>query len=95
MGRGTMLAKLDIKNAYRIVPVHPEDHPLLGTKWQGKLFRDTVLPFWLRPAPKIFNGIADAHSGIYPTHHYLDDFFFWSTRNKSMYRCADYIHYMV
>ena len=30
MGRGTLLAKLDIKNAYRIVPVHPEDRPLLG-----------------------------------------------------------------
>ena len=34
MGRGTLLAKLDIKNAYRIVPVHPEDHLLLGTKWE-------------------------------------------------------------
>ena len=25
MGRGTQLAKVDIKNAYRNVPVHPED----------------------------------------------------------------------
>ena len=33
MGRGTLLAKLDIKNAYHIVPVHPEDRLLLGTKW--------------------------------------------------------------
>ena len=83
MGRGTLVAKLDIKNAYRIVPVHPEDSLLLGTKWQGKLFIDTVLPFGLRSAPKMFNAIADAlewifaHSGIYPTHHYLDDFIFF------------------
>ena len=28
----TLLSKLDIKNAYRTVPVHPEDHPLLGNK---------------------------------------------------------------
>ena len=29
--RGTNLAKVDIKSAYRIVPVHPNDRPLLGT----------------------------------------------------------------
>ena len=56
----TLLSKLDIKNAYRTVPVHPEDRPLLGNKWQGKLFIDTVLQFGLRSAPKIFNAIADA-----------------------------------
>ena len=93
MGRGTLLAKLDIKNAYRIVPVHPEDRLLLGTKWQGKLFIDTVLPFGLRSAPKIFNAIADAlewifaHSGIYPTHHYLDDFIFFGRPGTK--QCAD------
>ena len=26
LGPGTQLAKLDIKDAYRIVPVHPDDH---------------------------------------------------------------------
>ena len=29
-GQGTLLAKVDIKNAYRIILVHPEDHQLLG-----------------------------------------------------------------
>jgi len=29
-GRGALLAKVDIKSAYRIVEVHPEDRPLLG-----------------------------------------------------------------
>ena len=53
MGIGTLLAKLEIKNAYRIVPVHPEDRPLLGAKWQGKLFIDTVLPlFWAQVCTK-------------------------------------------
>ena len=93
MGRDTLLAKLDIKNAYRIVPVHPEDRPLLGTKWQDKIFIDAVLPFGLRSAPKIFNAIADAlewifaHSGIYPTHHYLDDFIFFGHPGTN--QCAD------
>ena len=29
-GRGTELAKFDIESAYRTVPVHPDDRPLLG-----------------------------------------------------------------
>ena len=30
LGRGTQLAKMDIKQAYRLVPVHPNDRKLLG-----------------------------------------------------------------
>ena len=36
-GRGLM-AKFDIKAAYRILPIHPEDHFLFGMKWQEKNF---------------------------------------------------------
>ena len=28
LGKGTLLSNLDLKNAYRMVPVHPEDQPL-------------------------------------------------------------------
>ena len=34
LGRGTQLVKLDIKDAYRIVPVHPSDYHL-GIKWRN------------------------------------------------------------
>lgn len=49
------LAKVDTEHAYRNVPVHPDDRPLLCTKWQGELLMDTVLPFGLWSAPKIFS----------------------------------------
>ena len=32
LGEGSLLAKLDLKDAYRIVPVHPDDRPLLGMR---------------------------------------------------------------
>ena len=76
------LAKLDVASAYRIVPVHPEDHPLLGMKWKGELYIDSVLPFGLRSAPKIFTAIADGlqwtlqRQGSCELLHYLDDFLF-------------------
>ena len=34
-GKGAFIAKEDIKQAYRMVPVHPQDRPLLGVLWQG------------------------------------------------------------
>ena len=80
-GRGTLMAKFDIQNAYRIVPVHPEDRHLLGMKWQGDFYVDMFLPFGIRSAPYIFNCIADLVEWIAKQNydvsflmHYLDDF---------------------
>ena len=79
-GRGTLLAKMDIESAYRIIPVHLEDRPLLGMQWEGGIFFDTRLPFGLRSAPKIFSAMADAlqwsihRNGVSWVAHYLDDY---------------------
>ena len=53
-------AKVDIKQAYCIVPVHPEDRHLLGVQWEGQVHVDKVLPFRLRSAPLILTASADA-----------------------------------
>ena len=55
-----MLFKVDIRSAYRTVLVHPEDRWLLRMQWGEQLFVDTVLPFSLRSAPKLFTAVADA-----------------------------------
>ena len=60
MGPGASLVKADIKEAYQIIPVHPEDRQLLGIRWKGWVYIDRVLPFGLRSAPKIFSAVADA-----------------------------------
>ena len=80
LGRGANLAKVDIKSAYRIFPVNPEDRMLLGMQWKGKTFLDTRLPFGLRSAPIIFTALADAlewivkQQGVRYLYHYLDDY---------------------
>ena len=74
------MAKVDIQDAIRIVPVHPDDRWLLGMQWEGKTYIDSSLPFGLRSAPKIFNTLADvlewtlSHKGVQWIIHYLDDF---------------------
>ena len=56
LGRHTELVKIDLSNAYRIVPVHPENQPLLGILWHGATY---LLPFGLCSALKIFTVVAD------------------------------------
>jgi len=82
LGKGTRLAKLDLKKAYRMIPVHPDDHDMLGIKIGPDTYVDTSLPFGLCSAPKIFSAVADALAwclhcrGVRCQLHYLDDFLF-------------------
>ena len=64
LGRGTELAKMDIKQAYRLVPVHPDDRRLLGIEWQEEVYIDKCLPFGLCSAPILFSAVADAVQGM-------------------------------
>ena len=59
LGQGTLLAKIDIKSAFRLIPVHPADRHVLAMEWQGAIYSDTCLPFLLRSAPKLFSVLAD------------------------------------
>ena len=59
-GRGALMIKVDIHNAYRVVPIHPDDRWLMGISWKGAVYVDTALLFGLRSAPKLFTAIADA-----------------------------------
>ena len=80
LGPGAQLAKIDVKSAYRVIPVHPDDQPLLGMIWEDHVYVDAALPFRLRSAPKLFNAVADVlewivkHLGIKFFWYYLDDF---------------------
>ena len=60
LGRDCLLAKMDLKHAYRIIHVHPDDRPLLAVKWGEAVFLDAALPFGLRSSPKTFSALADA-----------------------------------
>ena len=57
--RGALLVKADIKEAYRMIPIHPHDQHLLGVQWNDHYYIDRMLPFGLRSAPKIFLAVAD------------------------------------
>ena len=89
LGRDTQLVKLDIKDAYRLIPVHPDDYHLLGISWRGETYIDLALPFGLRSAPKIFSTVADLVAWVLHQHcikhqpHYLDSYLFLEERNST------------
>ena len=73
--KGTQLSKLDLKNAYRMVPVHPDDQPLLGIWWCGAVYLDAALPLGTK---NIFSGSRCRVIQTKGIRHHLDNFLFLS-----------------
>ncbi len=43
-GKGCFLAKSDISEAFRLLPLHPDIYHLMGFKWEGLYYYDLYLP---------------------------------------------------
>ena len=88
-GRGAIMVKMDIRQAYRNIPVYPVDRLLLGMCWEGIVYVDATLHFGLRSAPLLFSPIADALQWVMQKHgvgwvfHYIDD---WSALRQASVR---------
>ena len=80
-GVGSYLVKIDIKSAFRLLPIHPEDFELLGMHYQGKYYIDKCLPFGLSVSCALFEKFSTFlewclkhYTGSDQIIHYLDDF---------------------
>ena len=83
LGPGCFLAKTDIKSAFRIIPVHPQDYPLLGIKWADNYYFDRCLPMGCSSSCAIFEAFSTSLEwlSLYKFKasavlHILDDFLF-------------------
>ena len=59
-GRGSWLAKADISDAFKVMPIHPSLRHLFGICWEGKFYFATQLTFGCRSSPKIFDTLSEA-----------------------------------
>ena len=44
-GQNCELAKCDIKSAFRLLPIHPDDYELVGFTFMSKFYFDKAMPF--------------------------------------------------
>nr|XP_045600975.1 uncharacterized protein LOC123759764 [Procambarus clarkii] len=82
---GAHLAKCDIAEAFRIVPVHPSDYHLLGFSYGGKYYYEKMLSMGAAPSCRIFESFSSALQwilaekyGVCDVVKVLDDFLFVS-----------------
>ena len=52
--RGEKMCKVDLKNVYTVLMMHPQFQKYLTFRWNGSLYRYKTLPFGLNIAPQIF-----------------------------------------
>ena len=72
------MVKLDLKDAYLTVGVHPESQKFLRFVWLGQTYQFLALPFGLNTAPRIFTKLLKPVVAYLRTRNirlliYLDD----------------------
>ena len=80
-GQGCFMAKTEIENAFRIIPIRPEDYGLLGMQWQDLYYYDRCMPMDCSFSSLTFETFSTAlewiaHSRLNMSYilHLLDDF---------------------
>ena len=99
-GKGALMGKIDIRSAFRLLPILPSQRQLFGIFWEGEYYYDKCVGFGLRSAPKLFDQfaaavewIAKTKFGVHNVIHFLDDFFFVTSPSQSEgERCMSAMH---
>ena len=80
-GRGALMCKTDISDAFKLVPILPSQYHLFCVKWRNSYYFYTRLAFGCRSSPKIFDQFSQAIIWIAKNNyeiecilHLLDDF---------------------
>jgi len=90
LGTSAMMAKRDIKSAFRLMPIYPGDFHLMGLQFNNQYYVDKCLPMGLSIAPALFESfstfihwLVSFKTGIQTLDHYLDDFIFGSAAGSN------------
>ena len=90
------MAKVDMKDAYRCVPVYPGDWKYLGMRYKDKYFVDTCLPMGCASSCFLFQSISDAIAWMFERNNpdckcfnYLDNFLILADSNDRCKHALD------
>lgn len=86
-----LMAKADVEDAFRLLPIHKSEHHLLGFLWEGQYYYDTCLPMGCSSSCQLFEKFSSAlhwiltdRYGAKAVSHLLDDFFFIGKANSQV-----------
>ena len=89
IGSKSLMGRMDISSAFRLLPIHPDDFVLFGFKFDGNYFFDKSLPMGCSASCQLFERFATfvewlvrSRSKSNSVEHYLDDFFFVGKANS-------------
>ena len=95
-GRGCFLAKTDVKNAFRTIPIRSMDYYLLGMRWKNFYYYHRCMPMGCSSSCKTFETLSTAMEWIAQSKlrinhilHLLDDFLIIA-KSESLYQ--DQLH---
>ena len=93
IGEGCLIAKADLQDAFRLVPIHPLDRRLLGFVWKGLYYYDNCLPMGCSISCQTFEKLSAALQWILQVKfevpymsHILDDFIFFGHSSQTTCR---------
>lgn len=82
-GPGALMSKCDLADAFRLIPIHPADYPILGMYFEGRYYFDRCLPMGASSSCAIFESFSTALTfalknlfGVPFVSHLIDDFVF-------------------
>ena len=88
-GHKYLITKADIQKAFRLIPIRPQDYPLLGFTWKGLFYYDRMLLMGPTVSCQLFERfsralqwILEAHFRVTKVTHLLDDFIFVGPANE-------------
>lgn len=88
LGKGCLLGKSDIKSAFRLLPVSPDEFDQLGFQFEDNFYIDKAMPFGCSKSCSTWEKFArflefcvSRHATRGKLLHYLDDFLFGGKRN--------------
>ena len=94
-GKGSLVAKSDVEDAFRIIPMCPDEYHLFGFMFDDKIYYDKVLPMGCNVSAscQIFEKFSKAIQWLLLNHfklsgltHILDDFNFVGTAESYLCR---------
>lgn len=80
------MSKTDIEHTFKLIPIHPDDHELLGFSLDNTFYYDKTLPMGLRFSCNLFEKFRSSIHWVVDHKlkstgyvHVLDDFFIYGS----------------